>query len=68
LKKWSADFCNNPHDDYNLIVELLCDDEEVAIIRRADDRLEMRWYPTPEEIIVPVEWLNGLLAEAARRL
>jgi hypothetical protein len=68
LKKWTADFVNDPNDDYNLIIEVLCDEEEIAIIRRKKDDLEMQWYANAEEIVIPVEWLAGLLIEATKRL
>jgi hypothetical protein len=68
LKTWTADFCNDPNDDYNLIVEILCDDEEIAVVRRGKNGLEIQWYPNAEKIVVPADWLNGLLTEAAKRL
>ena len=33
---WSADFGNDPYDDYNLIVEILYNEKDVAIIRKID--------------------------------
>lgn len=68
MSGWTADFANDPFDDYNLIVEILFDDEDVAVIKQGKDGLEMKWYATDKDIIIPVEWLNGLLNEAKERL
>jgi hypothetical protein len=68
LKNWSADFCNDPHDDYNLVVEVLRDNEDMAIIKKIDGKLEMQWYPCEHKIAVPVDWLLALLGEATKRL
>jgi len=68
LRQWAADFANDPYDDYNLIVEILCDDEEVAIIKQMQQGLEMKWHPSKEELNIPVDWLLGLLLEAKERM
>ncbi|WP_085832444.1 hypothetical protein [Clostridium merdae] len=68
MSGWNADFANDPFDDYNLIVEILFNDEDVAVIKQGEDGLEMKWYATNKDLIIPVEWLNGLLSEAKERL
>jgi len=68
MKQWTADFCNDPYDDYNLIVEILFGDEEIAVIKQGHQGLELKWYPNEEEIVVPIVWLSGLFAEAKKRL
>lgn len=68
MKNWTADFTNNPFDDYNLIVEILCDDEEIAVIRQTSNGLELKWYPNDAELFVPLDWLSELLIEAKKRL
>lgn len=68
MSGWNADFANDPFDDYNLIVEILFNNEDVAVIKQGKDGLEMKWYATNKDLIIPVEWLNGLLSEANERL
>ena len=68
MNKWCADFCNDPYNDYNLIVEVLCDDEEMAVIKKINAKLELHWYPCENKITVPVDWLLALLDEATKRL
>ena len=65
---WTADFANDPFDDYNLIVEILFNNEDVAVIKQGNDGLEMKWYASEKDLIIPVQWLNGLLNEAKERL
>ena len=68
MKQWTADFGNDPYDDYNLIVEILYGDEEIAIIKQGQHELEMKWYPNKEELTIPIDWLSGLFLEAKRRM
>ena len=68
MKQWTADFVNDPYDDYNLIVEILYDDEEIAVIKRGQQGLEMKCYPNKEELTIPIDWLAGLFSEARKRM
>ena len=68
MRQWAADFANDPYDDYNLIVEILCDDKEVAVIKQMQQGLEMKWHPSKEELRIPVDWLLGLFLEAKERM
>ena len=68
MNNWSADFGNDPYDDYNLIVEILCDNEEIAVIKQGQNGLNLIWYPNEEEISMPVDWLLGLLEETQKRM
>jgi hypothetical protein len=69
MEKWSADFVNNPNEDYNLMVEILYDEEEIAVVKKDENgRLIMKWYPTEKELLIPVDWLIRLLAAAKERL
>ncbi len=65
---WTADIGNDPYDDYNLIIEVLCDDKDVAVIRNVDGEIVIKWYPQEKELEVPVDWLIGLLSTAKERL
>ena len=68
MLQWTADFGNDPDDDYNLIVIIYYDDVDVAVIKQTHCGLIMRWYPNKEELVIPVDWLSGLLFEAKRRM
>lgn len=68
MQKWSADFVNDPFDDYNLIVEVLCDDTDIAVIRKTSEGIAIKWYPRASGLEVPVDWLIGLLSTAKERL
>jgi len=64
MKQWTADIANDPYDDYNLIMEILYNDEYVAVIKQSSQGLIMTWYPNKEELKIPVEWLTKLLIDA----
>jgi hypothetical protein len=68
MKQWSADFANDPFDDYNSIVEILYGDEEIAVIKQGKQGLEIKWYPNKDEVIIPFDWLLGLLIEIKKRM
>jgi len=68
MKEWTADFGNDPYDDYNLIVLIYYDDMDVAVIKQTPQGLEMKMYPSEKELKIPVEWLMGLLVETQRRM
>jgi hypothetical protein len=68
MNNWTADFTNDPNDDYNPIVEILCDGEEIAVIRKGKEKLEIKWYPNEKELIIPFKWLLSLLTEAEKRM
>ena len=66
--QWSADFTNDPYDDYNLIVEILCDDEDVAVIKQNGNSLDFVWYPNDKKQTIPVSWLLEILLEVKDRM
>jgi len=68
MKQWTADFGNDLYDDYNPIIEILYDDEEIAMIKQGEQGLEIKWYPNQQELTVPFDWLLGLFLEAKRRM
>ena len=68
MNKWTADFGNDPYDDYNLIVEILYNGKDVAIIRKIDKQLVLQWYAKEAGLEIPVNWLIGLLDEAKKRM
>lgn len=68
MKQWTADIANDPFDDYNLVFEILYGEEEVAIIRKGKEGLEIQWFCQKEELIIPFDWLFGLMAAAKERL
>ncbi|MPM27931.1 hypothetical protein SDC9_74447 [bioreactor metagenome] len=68
MGKWTADFGNDPDDDYNLIVIIYCNEEDVAIIRNIEGELILQWFGKKPNLEVPVDWLIGLLRAAKERL
>ena len=65
---WSADFANDPYNDYNLQVEILFNGEDIAVIKQGKDDIEMKWYANKDDLIIPFDWLVGLFLETKRRL
>ena len=63
MEKWSADFVNNHYDDYNLIVEILYNNEEIAVVKQGKHGMEMKWYPNVKELTIPMDWFLELIKE-----
>ena len=62
---WTADFSNDPENDFNLYVELLEDDEYKArLYYDMDERLYLRFYGG-SEVILCVDWLTGIIKDMA---
>jgi hypothetical protein len=68
MEKWTADFVNNPGNGYELIVEILHDDHDVAIIKKENKELKIVWYAHTKELNVPFNWLLELMDEAKKTL
>lgn len=68
MNVWTADFANDPYNDYSPIVEILYDDKDVAVIIQGKDGLELKWYPNKRELIIPLQWLCGIIIEFEKRL
>lgn len=68
MSNWTADFVNDPYNDYEMIVEILYNDEDIAVIRQGKDGLELKWYAHQNDLVVPFEWIADLFMEAIKRL
>ena len=68
MSQWTADFTNDPNNDYELIVEILYNDEDVGFIKNGKCGLELILFAHNNDYIIPFEWLFGLMSEAKRRL
>ncbi|WP_371371451.1 hypothetical protein [Sporomusa aerivorans] len=53
---WTTQYCNDPTHDFDLVIEILYKDENVAMIRYRDE-LELIWFAN-----------NGIVYEGKKRL
>ena len=68
MSKWVADFTNDPTNDFNLVVEILYNDEDVAVIRQGEEGLELKWYARNTDLTVPLDWVMEILIRAKNGL
>lgn len=68
MKGWTADIVNNPNDDYNLVVEILYNEVDVAVIYKSEDELLLKYYANKDDLVVPVDYMIKLLEDAKVRL
>jgi len=68
MNGWSADFVNDPNNDFEVVIEILYKDKDVGVIRQGGDGLEFHWYENTERLVIPVDWLIKLLNDAKDKL
>ena len=68
MSGWSANYINNPNDDYNLTIELLYNNVDIAVIYKNKDKLELKFYANNEDMVVPIDWLSELLENAKKSI
>ena len=64
---WTTQYCNDPMHDFDLVIEILYKDEDVAMIRYRDE-LELIWFANKSHLSIPVDWLTELFMRARRDL
>lgn len=69
MNEWTADITNNPDDDYNLIIEILNNDEYIGRIYNDNEKgMTLKIYETNKQIDIPIEWLLNLFKQAKKDL
>ena len=66
MSTWTSIYVNDPDNDYEVVVELFCDDKIVAWITQGENGLNLKWFPHKKDIIVPVDWLIELFAKVKK--
>ncbi len=64
MSEWNADFVNDPHNDYELTIEILYKNEDIAVIKKGKNGLEIVLLPHNKNVIIPFDWLLKLMNEA----
>ena len=64
---WTADITNDPEHDFDLIIELLENDEYQGRIERQNGVLVVRFYSLPD-LTIPAVWLRQILTRAEEDL
>lgn len=60
---WTAEFSNDPENDFNLYVELLEDDEYKARIYYDTNEIVCIRFYGGSEAILSFDWLSGIIKE-----
>jgi hypothetical protein len=68
MLQWTADFTNDPNNDYELMIEVLCNDEEIGVIKHGKSGLEFILFSHDKDVVIPFDWLLGLMNEANKKL
>ncbi len=64
MSQWAADFTNDPNNNYELMVEILYNGEDVGVIKRGKYGIELIWFDHQNNLTVPFDWLFKLMSEA----
>lgn len=64
MSQWTADFTNDSNNDYELIVQIFYEGEEVGLIKNGKQGLELIWFAHGSDYNIPFDWFFGLMNEA----
>ncbi|QQE77843.1 hypothetical protein [Alicyclobacillus sp. SO9] len=68
MSQWEAVYVNDPDHDYDLILEIEFNGQDVGRIHKDKDGLELVWYANKQDCQIPLKWLKNLLQEAEDNL
>lgn len=68
MSQWTADFINDPNNDYELMIEIRYDNEEICLIKHGKSELEFILFSHNKDIVIPFNWLLKLMNEASKNL
>ncbi|MBU3131877.1 hypothetical protein KPL40_05380 [Clostridium gasigenes] len=61
MSKVVADYVNDPDNDFDLMVEILDDNEEIAMIRKVEGIYKLIIFENIKRVEIPLEWLNNVI-------
>lgn len=67
MPQWTANYINDPENDFVLTIEILCDDEEISVIKYKGSELKYILFSRDKDIAIPFNWLLELMNEASRQ-
>ena len=68
MLQWTADFTNDPNNDYELMIEILCNGEDIGVIKREKSKLTFILFAHGKDLAIPFNWLLGIMNEANKNL
>lgn len=68
LEGWNANYVNDSNDDFNVLLEILHNDDDVAFVYQSDSGLKLKYYANENDTVIPVSWLLELLSDAVKKL
>jgi hypothetical protein len=64
MSQWAADFTNDPNNNYELMVEILYNGEDVGVIKRGKSGMELVWFDHSMNLTVLFDWLLEIMNNA----
>lgn len=65
---WTANFTNDPNNDYELMIEILCNDEEIGTIKHDNFELKFILFAHNKDLVIPFDWLLKLMNQANKNI
>lgn len=66
MEKWSIIYVNDPNSNFDIVMELLYEDEDFAWIKKDKEGISLIFFPNKKGISIPINWLESVLKEAKR--
>lgn len=67
MLQWTVDFTNDPNNDYELMIEILCNGEDVGVIKYEKSELTFILFAHSKDITIPFDWLFGGMKEVNKK-
>lgn len=68
MSEWKSVFANDPFNDYDLVIELECDELQIGYIKKSKVGLELVIFPSLENVKIPLRWLSEVIDKANKEL
>ncbi|MGL5150954.1 MAG: hypothetical protein ACRC7N_10340 [Clostridium sp.] len=61
MKNLIADYINDPENDFDLMIEILDGEREIACIRKVNGEYSLIVYEN--DVNIPIKWLNEIISK-----
>lgn len=64
MSQWTANFTNDHNNDYALMIEILCNGEDIGVIKPGKHGLEIIMFNHNHDIAIPFDWFLDVMNKA----
>ena len=61
MSDWIVDFGNDSDSKFDLMAEILYEDEEIAMIRKVQGEYKLIVFQDSNDVQIPLQWLSEII-------